>query len=93
MGFELLSFLGMFLGGLNIPDIENRAVEWLKQKGAEYPDLSTRADALAAWLSQTIAEAQPGLDPVSMANTLRGVAQDIVNGASGVDPGAHHGGF
>lgn len=91
--FSLSSFLTMFLGGLDIPDISDQAAAWLKEKGAEYPDIKDRADALAVWLQQTIAEANPELEPEKMANTLKGIAQDIVSGTAGVDPGAHHGMF
>lgn len=90
MSFNLLGFLTAFLGGLDIPHVERNAVGWLETKGAEYPDLKERADALAAWLGTTISEAAPELDPASMANTLKGIAADVVHGAAGVDPQAGH---
>ncbi len=84
-GFNILEFLKAFLGGLEVPDIENKAVEWLETKGEEYPDLQERTAALSDWLKVTIAEAQPNLDPAAMANTLKGIAADIVNGNAGID--------
>jgi hypothetical protein len=90
MSFNLLQFLSMFLGGLKIDGIEQAAVTWLKEKGANYPDLSSRADALAAWLHTTIAESTSELDPSKMAFTLRGIAADVVSGAAGVDHKAGH---
>lgn len=90
MSFNILGFLTGFLSGLDIPHIESSAVAWLETKGAEYPDLKDRTDAFAAWLQTTIAEAAPELDPATMANTLKGIAEDIVHGAAGVDPQAGH---
>ena len=84
-GFNILAFLQSFLGGLDVPDIELKAVQWLQAKGQEYPDLEDRTDALADFLKSTIAEAQSGLDPATMANTLKGIAADVVNGNAGID--------
>jgi hypothetical protein len=90
--FELVAFLERFLGGLNIPGIESRAISWLEEKGQEYPDVKERTDALAAWLSTTISEAHPALDVTTMKNTLYGIAQDVINGTAGVDRGSWMGG-
>lgn len=90
MGFALLSFLNTMLGGLNVP--EARVLAWLKDKGAEYPDAQERTDALAAWLTETLAEVGSGLDPATMVNTIKGIAADIIHGTAGVDPDAWQGG-
>lgn len=85
MSFNILSFLQAFLGGLDVPDIELKAVEWLETKGQQYPDLEERTKELAEFLKTTIAEAHPALDPAAMANTLKGIAADVVNGNAGID--------
>ena len=82
--FDLLKFLQAVLGGFSIPGIEDRAVAWLKEKGDEYPDLRSRTDALAAWLQETLAESEAGLDPTAMRDTLYGIASDVVHGTAGV---------
>ena len=92
MAFDLLKFFSTIFGGLNIPGIQEKAIAWLRAEGAEYPDLQARTDALAAWLTTTLAEASPELDPATMANTIKGIASDIVHGTAGVDPGAWQGG-
>jgi hypothetical protein len=91
MAFDLLKFLSAIFGGLNIPGIEEKALAWLKEKGTQYPDLEQRTEALADWLTVTLKEASPELDPATMRNTIDGVAADIVHGTAGVDPGAWQG--
>ena len=86
--FDILTFLKGFLSGLNVPGIEERAVSWLEENGEKYPDLKERTDALASWLTATLVEASPELDPERMANTIKGIAADVVSGAAGVDPEA-----
>jgi truncated hemoglobin YjbI len=86
MKFDLLAFLTNVLGGFDVPGIEEKAVAWLKEKGAEYPDLRERADAFASYLSATLAEVD--LDPSTMKDTLWGIASDVVHGTAGVDPKA-----
>jgi len=90
--FDLLTFLSHIFGGLDIPGIEEKAIAWLKEEGAEYPDIQSRTDALEAWLRKTISEAEPELDPATMANTIKGIAADIAHGTVGVDPKAWLGG-
>lgn len=92
MAFNLLQFLGLIFGGLNVPGIQEKITAWLAAEGAQYPDLRTRTDALAAWLAKTLSEAAPNLDPVAMKDSLWGIASDIVHGTSGVDPDAWRGG-
>jgi hypothetical protein len=55
---------------------------------AQYPDLTDRINAFEDWL---IAQVKPHLDPAKIANTLRGVAADIMSGMSGVDHDAWRG--
>lgn len=86
MGFDLLKFLTGMLGGLDVGAISTLANEWLLEKGKEYPDLKGRTDALAAYLGETLAETTPTLDPAQLANTIKGIAADIVGGTAGVDP-------
>jgi truncated hemoglobin YjbI len=85
MGFDLLDFLTRMLGGLDVEAISTAATDWLREKGAQYPDLKERADALAAHLTQTLEEVAPSLDPTKLAGTIKGIAQDIVNGTAGLD--------
>lgn len=92
MGFDLLSFLTLILGGLNVQGLDQKIAAWLAAEGVKYPDLRDRADALAAWISQTLQASIPNLDPVAMKDTLWGIASDIVHGTAGVDPGAWQGG-
>jgi hypothetical protein len=89
--FDFLSFLDMVRGALDLPEIKDQATAWLNEKGAEYPDLDERAKALATWLGTTIDEANVGLDPATMRATLLGIANDVVKGQAGVDPGAWQG--
>jgi hypothetical protein len=89
---DILTIVARLLSGLNVTSIESRAVSWLREQGETYPDLAAKTDALAAWISQTIAEATPNLDPSVIANTAKGIAQDIMNGTAGTDPGAWQGG-
>ena len=86
MGFDLLEFVAGMLGGLNLDDISAKASAWLREKGAEYPDIKDRTDALEAYLKGTLIESTPNLDPARLANTIKGIASDIVNGTAGVDP-------
>jgi hypothetical protein len=90
--FDILTFLSHIFGGLNVPGIEERAVAWLKEEGAEYPDVQSQTDALAAWITKTLTEANPELDPATMANTIKGAASDIIHRTAGVDPEAWLGG-
>ena len=92
MAFDLLTFLSKVIGGLDMPNLEAKVQTWLDEKGSEYPDLKDRTEAHAAWISATLAEAEPELDPATMKNTILGVAADIVHGTAGVDPGAWQGG-
>jgi len=92
MGFDLLKFLSNVLGGINTTEIGGEITAWLRDKGAEYPDLQDRTDALEAWILKTLSETAPELDQATMANTVKGIAKDIVIGTAGVDPGAFHGG-
>lgn len=92
MGFDILTFLTKILGGLDVPGLDAKAAAWLTEKGAEYPDIKDRADALAAYLHDTLTQLAPELDPDKMRNTILGIARDIVSGDTGVDPGAWHGG-
>lgn len=91
MGFDILTFLTKILGGLDVPGLDQKAAAWLTDKGAEYPDIKDRADALAAFLSDTLTELAPELDPAKMRNTLIGIARDVVSGAAGVDHDAWRG--
>jgi len=92
VGFDLFAFLTTILGGINVNEIGTELTTWLNTKGKEYPDLQSRTDALATWLQKTLGEIAPELDPATMANTIKGIAADIVHGTAGVDPGAFHGG-
>lgn len=85
MGFSLLTFLEKVLGFVSLPDLEAEATAWLSEHGEEYPDINDRADALAAFLSKTLKESAPELDPAKMKNTILGVARDVVSGDAGVD--------
>jgi hypothetical protein len=55
---------------------------------AQFPDLAARIEALEAWLRTQVS---PNLDPATIANTIRGIAADIVSGMSGVDSDAWRG--
>jgi hypothetical protein len=88
---DLLTIITSLLGGLNVTDAGGKAAAWLNEFGAGYPDVRSRTDAMTAWLMGVVAEAKPELDPQKLRDTLWGVASDIVNGAAGIDPGAHHG--
>lgn len=92
MAFDIITFLtSIFVRGLNVPGLDEKATAWLAEKGAEYPDIKDRADALATYLHDTLTELAPELDPDKMRNTLIGIARDVVSGAAGVDHGAWHG--
>lgn len=90
--FDLLSFLTRVLGGFGIPGIEETVLNWLHEKGDDYPDLRERTDALAIWLETTLAESAPNLEPETMRNTLKGIAADVIYGNAGVDPKSWMGG-
>ena len=92
MAFDLFSFLSKLLSGLAVGGLDARVLDWLNQKGQEYPDLKDRTDALAAFITQVVTEATPELDPATMANTIKGIAADIVHGQAGVDPASWQGG-
>jgi len=83
--FELATFLTRMLGGLDVPGIQEQVVTWLKEKGAEYPDLKDRTDALASFIAGTIVSAGAAMDPLTMSATIKGIAEDIVNGTNGVN--------
>ena len=86
MSFDILTLLTKILGVVDVPGLDAKAAAWLSEKGAEYPDIKDRADALAAYLHDT--QLAPELDPDKMRNTLIGIARDIVSGDAGVDHSA-----
>ena len=73
MGFKLLEFLTVMFGGLGVPGIQEKMIGWLKEKGAEYPDVQDRTDALASWITGVLAEAAPNLEPSAMRDTIQGI--------------------
>jgi hypothetical protein len=54
----------------------------------EYPDAESREKALVAWIH---ANADTALDPLHLANTIIGIAKDIIAGQGGTDPKAFAG--
>lgn len=91
MGFDILTLLTKIRGWLDVPGLDAKAAAWLSEHGAEYPDIKDRADALAAYLHDTLTQLGPELDPAKMRHTLLGIARDVVSGDAGVDYGASHG--
>lgn len=89
--FDLFKFIEGLLSGLAVEGLQGRVLDWLNTKAEQYPDLKDRIKALSDFIAQTITEASPELDPATMAATIKGIATDIVNGATGVDPKAYQG--
>lgn len=88
--FDALSWLEHVMAVLDVPAIQGKINAWLAAN--DYPDLTQRAAALTAWLTQTLAEADKELDPATMKATIEGIAKDLVSGAAGVDPKSWQGG-
>lgn len=88
MAFDLTKFLTQVLGGMGIAGLEVEAQGKLAEIKQKYPDVGAQVDALHAWLTERLAGVT---DVAKMANTLKGIATDIVTGAAGIDPKAWQG--
>ncbi len=86
MAFNFVAFVTSWL--LNKGVAVQGASEELARIREQYPDSADRIDAFQAWLTEKLA---PTHDVAGMVNTLRGIAIDMVNGTSGVDPDASMG--
>jgi hypothetical protein len=82
-----LTLASVFAQILTALGIDVKAVEdFLARSAAQFPDLKSRTDALAAFLESQVTNL-----PVNVAATLKGLAADIAAGVSGVDPNAWKG--
>ena len=80
MAFTINDLLAKILSGWGL-DL-SKVLAQAEAVKAKYPDLTDRINAFEAWLSAQVP------DSVSVANTIKGIAADIISGASGVDPKA-----
>lgn len=81
MLFDISKFIALWFVGAGIA--EARVVAKLKELAAQIPDLRARIDALAAWISTTLA---PTHNVNAMKDTIWGIASDLVHGTAGTDP-------